>query len=248
MKTAWDKRAHRYNNLDWANHDLYFQILLEELHLTGEETLLDLGTGTGKIAYTVQPYCRKVIGIDSSPEMLAIANKNLDVLSHDNILFQQAAVDHLPFQDGTFDVVIARMVLHHVLENLQAALTECHRVLRRGGRIVIAEGVPPNYRLKADFVEIFKWKEKRHTFLEEDLMKLVADAGFQRINVRTFFMDAISVNNWLEHAELPKENVAKILELHRNANPYFKQAYRLTEQNGDILIDMKHAIVTGEKY
>jgi ubiquinone/menaquinone biosynthesis C-methylase UbiE len=248
MKTSWDKRATRYNNLQWANHDLYFQLLLEELRLTGEEDVLDIGTGTGKIAYTVQPYCKKVIGVDSSQQMLDIANKNLDVLSHANISFRLAPVDKLPFDDGSFDVVIARMVFHHVLENLTAAVKECFRVLRRGGRIVIAEGVPPNYRLKEDFVEIFKLKEKRHTFFEEDIMKLVADAGFHRVNVRTFFMDAISINNWLDHADIPKENAEKIKQLHRGASVYFKEAYRLREENGDIFIDMKHAIVTAEKY
>lgn len=248
MKTAWDKRAPRYDNLQWANHDLYFQLLLEELRLTGEEVVLDLGTGTGKIAYTVQPYCKKVVGIDASAQMLDIANKNLDVLSHANISFRLAPVDKLPFADGSFDVLIARMVFHHVLENLGVAMKESYRVLRTGGRIVIAEGIPPNYRLKKDFVEIFTLKEKRHTFFEEDIMKLVADAGFQRINVRTFFMDAISINNWLDHADLPKENVEKIKQLHRGASSYFKEAYRLKEENGDIFIDMKHAIVTAEKY
>ncbi len=248
MKTSWDKRATRYDNLQWANHDLYFRVLLEELRLTGDEVVLDVGTGTGKIAYTVQPFCKEVIGIDSSQQMLDVANKNLDVLSNANISFRLAPADRLPFTDGSFDVVIARMVLHHLMDNLEGAVKECFRVLRKGGRIVIAEGVPPNHRLREDFMEIFKLKEKRHTFLEEDIMRLVADAGFQRINVRTFFMDAISINNWLEHAEIPPENVGKIKQLHQNASPYFKEAYRLREENGDIFIDMKHAIVTAEKY
>ena len=84
--------------------------------------------------------------------------------------------------------------------------------------------------------------------MEEDIMAILADAGFQRINVRTFFMDGISVNNWLEDARLPEVAKSKIMELHRNASPYFKKAYRLKEANGEIVIDMKHAIVTAEKY
>lgn len=248
ISTSWEKRAGAYDMLQWANHNLYFETLLEELRLTGEEIVLDVGTGTGKVARCVLPYCRKVVGVDLSMEMLAIAHAHLDLQSGAKLALQQASIDHLPFSDGCFDVVVARMVFHHLNGNLRAGVNECFRVLREGGRIVIGEGVPPNYRLKEDFIEIFAWKEARHTFLEQDIMNLLADAGFQRINIRTFFLNGISINNWLEDAGLPEEHVEKILELHRNASPYFKKAYRLEEVNGEILIDMKQAIVVAEKY
>jgi ubiquinone/menaquinone biosynthesis C-methylase UbiE len=248
ISTSWVKRAATYDMLQWVNRDLYLETLLEELRLTGEEIVLDVGTGTGTIARCVQPYCRAVMGMDLSMEMLRIAHKHPVDRLHKPIYFQQSNIDHLPFADGCFDVVVSRMVLHHVMKNLQKGVRECFRVLRKGGRIVIAEGVPPNYRLKKEFVKIFRFKEKRHTFLESDIMELVADAGFHRINIRTFFLDEISINNWLEEACLPEENVDKIIELHRQGNPYFKKAYRLKEMNGEIFIDMKHAIVTAEKY
>lgn len=248
ISTSWDKRAKVYDLLQWVNHGLYFEMLLETLRLNGQELVLDVGTGTGEIARCVQPYCRKVVGIDLSEEMLRTARKHSDHLPGPEIPFMQANIDRLPFADECFDVVVGRMVLHHVLKNLGAGVGECFRVLRKGGRILIAEGVPPNYRLKKDFVRIFKWKEKRHTFLEDDIMKLVADAGFHRINIRTFFLDEVSVNNWLQEGGLPGENVEKIMELHRQASPYFKRAYRLKEVSGEIFIDMKHAIVTAEKY
>jgi ubiquinone/menaquinone biosynthesis C-methylase UbiE len=248
MSTSWEKRARVYDMLQWANHDLYFETLLEELRLTGEEIVLDVGTGTGKVALHVLPYCRKVMGLDLSMEMLAIAHEHMGPHSAAKMALQQASIDRLPFGDGCFDVVVGRMVFHHLVGNLLEGINECFRVLRKGGRIVIAEGIPPNYLLKEDFVEIFSWKEARHTFLEHDIMNLLADAGFHRINIRTFFLDGISVNNWLEDAGLPEEHVEKILELHRNASRYFKKTYRLQELNGEILIDMKHAIVTAEKY
>ena len=245
---SWGRRAGGYDTLQWANHNLYFETLLEELRLTGEEVVLDVGTGTGKVALRVLPYCRKVMGVDLSMAMLAVAHAHLAPQAGAKLTLQQASIDRLPFGDRCFDVVVGRMVFHHLLGNLREGVNECFRVLRKGGRIVIAEGVPPNYRLKEDFIEIFAWKETRHTFLEHDIMNLLADAGFQRINIRTFFLDGISVNNWLEDAGLPEERVEKIIELHRNASLYFKKAYRFKEVNGEILIDMKHAIVTAEKY
>ena len=248
VSTSWEKRAGVYDMLQWVNHNLYFKTLLEELRLTGDEIVLDVGTGTGKVALRVLPYCRKVMGVDLSMEMLAIARAHLEPHSEAKMGLQQASIDRLPFGDGCFDVVVGRMIFHHLNGNLREGVSECFRVLRKGGRIVIGEGVPPNYRLKEDFIKIFAWKETRHTFLEQDIMNLLADAGFQRINIRTFLLDGMSVNNWLENAGLPEERIKIILELHRNASRYFKKAYRLKETNGEILIDMKQAIVTAEKY
>lgn len=247
MNTLFNKRADKYDNLQWAHHDEYIERILMEANLNGHETVLDMGTGTGKVAFAMMPLCKKVIGYDSSPSMLEIAKKNIDITLPNNIEFKEGCMTSLPFEDESFDLITTRMVFHHILDGLNKVVNECYRVLKKGGKIIVAEGIPPNHRVKKDFIKIFEHKEDRITFMEEDLVRLLADGDFHKISTTTFFLKKISVNNWLENSALPKKVIDMILDMHINASNYFKKTYRLQIENGEVFIDMKHAIISGIK-
>ncbi|HVS02160.1 MAG TPA: methyltransferase domain-containing protein [Thermoanaerobaculia bacterium] len=167
-------------------------------HLRSGETVLDLGCGTGKICFiaaqVVGPQGR-VVGIDMTPEMLAVGRAAAPVvaqrLGYANVDFRRGRIQDLALDlerleaalaaspvrdaegwlaaeslaaelrrseplvaDGSIDVVVSNCVLNLVRPELKGQLfAEIHRVLRRGGRAVIAdivsdEPVPPH--LQAD--------------------------------------------------------------------------------------------------
>lgn len=92
--------------------------------------LLDIGTGTGVVAAAAaRQLGASVIGVDFSETMLAEARRSVR-----GVDFRTASADALPFDDGSFDAVVANVVLHH-LGRPEAALAEAHRVLLPGGRI-----------------------------------------------------------------------------------------------------------------
>jgi ubiquinone/menaquinone biosynthesis C-methylase UbiE len=107
------------------------------------ESLLDAGTGTGRMLELLSPHIRRGVGIDASPEMLAIARDRL-AAAH-NCQVRLADVYRLPFPSGTsdqgFDAVLFHQVLHY-LDDPQAAVVEAARVLKSGGRMVIADFAP----------------------------------------------------------------------------------------------------------
>ena len=109
------------------------------------DTLLDAGTGTGRILELLAPHIGRGIGIDVSPEMLAIARDRLAKAGAVNCQVRRGDVYHLPFAGGAahsgFDAVIFHQVLHF-LDDPQAALREAIRVARPGGRILIADFAP----------------------------------------------------------------------------------------------------------
>ena len=90
--------------------------------------VLDVGTGTGVAAATARGRGAEVIGTDFSAAMLAEARRNVP-----DVEFRESPAEHLPFDDCSFDSVVANGVLHH-LGDPPTALHEVHRVLRRGGR------------------------------------------------------------------------------------------------------------------
>ena len=133
------------------------------------------------------------------------------------------------FHDEVFDKFTTRMVFHHIVERSDEAMAECYRVLKRGGRIILSEGVPPCKEVKEDYARIFRLKEDRVTFLEEDLQALLERAGFVNVEVQTIRLKHMSVRNWLSNSGLPEETQEKIFRMHADARPYFKKAYDMVE-------------------
>jgi ubiquinone/menaquinone biosynthesis C-methylase UbiE len=237
----WKIRAQRYNELEWANHSLYLDTFIKAGQFKKTDIVLDVGTGTGIIAHALSPLVNQVIGLDKSQDMLEHSNW------YGNMYFIKRNILKPIFIDDTFDKVTARQVFHHILRGTQKAMNECYRLLKKGGLIVFSEGVPPTSDVKQDYIEIFKLKEKRLTFMEEDLVGLLDKAGFENIQTETVWLRQMSVKNWLTNSGLPQDVQDRIFDLHANAGDYFKNAYNMEEIEDDCLIDMKMVILTGEK-
>ena len=105
------------------------------------ETVLDLGTGTGRILELLAPQARQLWGLDQSRDMLAIARANLDQHKIKHAQVRQADIYALPFSDATADLVSIHQVLHF-LDDPQSALLEARRVLKQGGEIIIVDFAP----------------------------------------------------------------------------------------------------------
>ena len=121
-----------------ANRRLFGRLLAG---LSGEQAL-DLGCGTGHLALRVAPRFRRVVGVDHSEAMLAVARGNAAAAGHANIEFRHAdigeAMQSLPA--AHFDLVGAVGFLHHLApEALQPLLAACRRCLAANGRIAVAE-------------------------------------------------------------------------------------------------------------
>ena len=105
------------------------------------ETVLDLGTGTGRILELLAPHARQLWGLDQSRDMLAIARANLDQHKIKHAQVRQADIYELPFSDATADLISIHQVLHF-LDDPQSALLEARRALKPGGEIIIVDFAP----------------------------------------------------------------------------------------------------------
>jgi ubiquinone/menaquinone biosynthesis C-methylase UbiE len=106
--------------------------IIELGRISPGKKVLDLGCGTGNIAYQIKNEINTdIIGTDVSPDMLKVArSKSLEVVLAD-IDNQQ-----LPFQDCSLDTVVAAYVIHQI-KNLNFMLSECYRVLRNGALVLL---------------------------------------------------------------------------------------------------------------
>lgn len=99
----------------------------------------DLGCGTGHFASLIAPHVARVIAVDASDEMLAAARQH--VSSMPNVTLHHGELEHLPIGDATLDVASLSLVLQYVPEPVRA-LSEAHRVLKPGGRVVVTDMMP----------------------------------------------------------------------------------------------------------
>src|ERR1700744_2836355 len=109
------------------------------------ESLLDAGTGTGRMLELLAPEIKHGVGVDVSPEMLAIERDRLSRGHIQHCQVRQSDVFHMPFAAGTsdngFDAALFHQVLHY-LDDPQAAVAEAARVLKPGGRVLIVDFAP----------------------------------------------------------------------------------------------------------
>lgn len=237
----WKMRSKHYNDLEWVNNRFYLECFIKAGCFGKNDIVLDVGTGTGVVAHAISPFVREVIGIDKSQDMLEHSNWR------GNMYFIKRNIFDPVFASGVFDRVTCRLVFHHILRNKQKAMNICRKLLKKNGMMILSEGVPPTKRVKKDYIEIFKLKEKRLTFFEDDLIRLMKKGGFRDIKSKVVTLKKMSVMNWLGNSGLPKATQGKIYNLHKYADDYFKEDYNMVEINKDCLIDMKMAIVTGRK-
>jgi ArsR family transcriptional regulator len=115
--------------------------MLDAVGVRPFEALLDLGTGTGRMLELFAPLCRRAVGVDASPAMLAIARANLDRACVGHAQVRLGDIYNVPLPRDAFDLVTIHQVLHY-LDEPERAIAEAARVLAPGGRLLIVDFAP----------------------------------------------------------------------------------------------------------
>ncbi|MFQ6089556.1 MAG: class I SAM-dependent methyltransferase [Candidatus Methanofastidiosia archaeon] len=136
---------------------------------------VDIGCGTGFMTLGLAKIAKRVYGIDSFKEMLKVAKENLKGFG--NVEFRLGDIEKIPLKDLSVDAVFGNMVLHHA-PNPKIAISECSRVLREGGKLVISDlDEHENEWVKEEMADLWLGFERR------DVRKLFEDAGLKNIIV-----------------------------------------------------------------
>lgn len=182
---SWDQiRALHVDEgvVEAAIHDL--------LEGEAQDTLLDIGTGTGRMLQLLSGRVREAVGVDQSHDMLAVARTNLSEPQYRNCNVRQADMYQLPFNDRSFDLVILHMVLHFADEPGDA-IREAARVLRPGGTFVVVDFAPHAMEELRE-----NHAHRRLGFRAEEVERWAAEQGLQTTDVRTLPGSSLNVTLW----------------------------------------------------
>lgn len=216
--------------------DSHLQLLLKEIKGKNAEHILDLGTGTGYLAFPMaEQYSEcQVYGLDIVKETIlrnqkkAKDLKNCHFISYDGRKF--------PFEDCFFDRVVSRYALHH-FPLIEESFGEISRVLKRGGLLLLSDPIP-NPQDENRFVDHFmQMKPDGHIrfYSEEEFIQLAEKAGLRKKkSIRT-------------EITFPRKQAELYSELIQDTSKSVLDSYHVERKNDEIWITEKVANLVFEK-
>jgi len=172
--------------------------------------VLDLGCGGGHVSFKVAPYAHEIVAFDLSAEMLEAVAREGAKRGIGNLATWQGRVEHLPFEDAAFDVVLSRFSAHH-WRDFPAGLREARRVLKGHGIAVFVDVVSPGRPLLDTFlqaIELFRDPSHVRDYSCAEWESALTAAGFMPSTLIEHRL-RLDFASWVERMRTP--------EIHRNA-------------------------------
>jgi len=141
--------------------------------------LLDLGTGPGHFSAALQQRCQQLVGIDIAPPMLAYAREQHPQLA---ISWLAGDAEQLPLVSNCVDGIFSSLMLQWT-HNLGQALSEAHRVLKPGARLVMSTLVAGTLGELADaWAQVDNHQHVNRFMPQQQLSQIIADSGFSQLH------------------------------------------------------------------
>lgn len=215
VRESFTTQAAAFAANPWVTDEERIGRLVAAARLAGNERVLDIATGPGYIAEAFARAAREVVGVDLTDAMLAIAKERTAARGVGNVFFRAADAQNLTFENGSFDVVVCRLALHHLQKPLQV-LREMARVCRAGGTVLVEDIYASEFPERAayqDRWEILRDPSHVRTLPLSELLQLFRDAGLETDAVSTADDLTPEVERWLATTKVPPERAAEVRRL-----------------------------------
>lgn len=217
-KQFGERSKNWHDSAVWITHQHLLNAHASHFENNPEAIALDVCCGSGVVGASFKSKVKKVIGLDLTPEMVALSKTRLDEVHQGNVY-------NIPFAENTFDLVCTREVLH-LLPYPENPVSEIFRVLKPGGKFVVGQILPFSEIDGPWMYRIFKKKQPLiyNMFQEEDFRKMLLSAGFMNLHMTEMNVWE-NIDVWINSYETTHLHRHEIREIYRNASAEIKRVH-----------------------
>lgn len=158
------------------------------LKILNYDTVADLGAGEGTLSQLIAQRAKKVIAVDNSEKMVKFGQNLAKENGLPNLEYRLGDIESPPIDDSSIDLAILSQALHHA-EHPSKALSEAHRILKPGGRLIVLDLLQHTFE-KARELYFDTWLG----FPEAELAEMITSAGFSEVETAIVDREEIPPN------------------------------------------------------
>ncbi|MEM7124867.1 MAG: methyltransferase domain-containing protein [Chloroflexota bacterium] len=224
------------------------QRLVELVRPEPQWSALDIATAAGHTAFIFAPHVAHVTATDLTPEMLAVASDLAKEKDIQNVSFEEADAEALPYDDNSFDLVTCRIAPHH-FPHIDRFVSESFRVLRPGGVFALVDNVSPDDTKAAiDYNHFEKERDNSHVrcLTIAEWQQIITARGFTVQSVETADKE-MEFASWVDRFEISDSTKSQLRELLLNSSGPLADFLRPASDEHGLRFYLTEALIVAKK-
>ena len=175
---------------------------------------MDLGCGGGHVSFAAAPYAEVVVAYDLSQPMIDLVARVSTERGLHNIETKLGIIEHIPFPDAYFDLVVSRFSAHHWAD-VEKGLSEVYRVLNPQGQFILIDVIAPPSAIcdtALQTIEILRDLSHVRDYRLKEWRDMLAFAGFKVDSLETWKL-ALEFDAWVKRIDTPLSRISALREV-----------------------------------